>query len=300
VIAHNASKLALGGAQFGMRYGIVNSSGQPPYSVVEQIFRKANKFGISMVDTAHAYGNSEAILGRVVGQDFNIRIVTKTRPIRNDAIEQIDIESVKEAFDASLQRLNRSKIYGLLVHNAGDLLASGGERLWAWMESVKSAGKVEKIGVSVYSPEQLRQLLLRHPNIELVQLPFNIYDQRFAQLGILDLLKSLHIEVHSRSAFLQGLLLMAPDRLPNQFEAIRRNQADLHDWLSQRGLSPLAGALAISVNDPRIDIVVVGCESLQQFDDILSAVGNSCPHGLGRFAIPDENIINPSLWMNGN
>lgn len=300
MIAHKASKLAIGGAQFGMPYGIANSIGRPAYSTVEQIFSKANKSGISVVDTAHVYGDSEVVLGSILDRYVNIRVVTKTLPIQNASIEQIDIEAVTEAFYVSLQRLKRDKVYGLLIHNARNLLGSGGERIWAWMESVKSAGKVEKIGVSVYSPEELQRLLVRYSNIELVQLPFNIYDQRFAQSGILDRLKSQHIEVHSRSAFLQGLLLMEPECLPDRFHAIRRSQAELHAWLRQCGLSPLAGALAICVSDPRIDVVVVGCESLQQLDDILTAAGSNCPRDLDRFAIPDENIINPSLWMRPN
>jgi len=280
-----------------MHYGIANTSGRPPYSVVDQIFRRANEFGISMIDTAEAYGDSEAILGRVVGQSANIHIVTKTRPIGTDVIQQDEIDSVMTAFDASLTRLNRETVYGLLVHDARDLLAPGGERLWSRLEVAKSEGKAEKIGVSVYSPEQLKRLLARYPKIELVQLPFNIYDQRFARSGLLELLKLNHIEVHSRSAFLQGLLLMAPERLPNQFNSIRRHQADLHSWLRQGGLSPLAGALAICINDPRIDFVVVGCDSLQQLDDIIASMDCGYQLGLNQFAIADEKVINPSLWM---
>jgi aryl-alcohol dehydrogenase-like predicted oxidoreductase len=298
MIAHKASKLALGGAQFGMRYGIANSSGQPSYAVVDQIFRKANEFGISMIDTAQAYGDSEAVLGRVLGRDANIRVVTKTRPIWAHAIEWVDIEPIMNAFDMSLKRLNRGKVYGLLVHDVRDLLVRGGERLWAWMESTKADGKVQKIGVSVYSPEQLQQLLARYANIELVQLPFNIYDQRFVRSGFLDCLKLRHIEVHSRSAFLQGVLLMAPERLPDQFDTIRGHQAHLHEWLRERGLSPLSGALAICINDSRIDSVVVGCDNVQQFEDIIAAMDSSYPLDLDQFAIRDEKIINPSQWMN--
>src|SRR5262249_49070854 len=125
-------KLALGGAQFGMRYGIANTSGQPPNAAVDQILRRANEFGISMIDTAEAYGDSEAILGRLVGHNAHIRIVTKTHPIRTDFVEQDHVKSVIDAFDASLRRLDRGTVYGLLVHDARDLLAPGGERLWAW------------------------------------------------------------------------------------------------------------------------------------------------------------------------
>ena len=84
--AGKASKLALGGAQFGMRYGIANATGQPPCSVIAQIFRKASKSGVSLIDTAQAYGDSEAVVGRMLGEYAGFRVVTKTRPIRRDAI----------------------------------------------------------------------------------------------------------------------------------------------------------------------------------------------------------------------
>ena len=301
MIGRQASKLALGGAQFGMRYGIANRDGQPSCAAVNLIVRRARECGISLVDTAYAYGSSESVLGSVlIESGGDIRIVTKTQPTHNDVIAQRDIESLKVAFQASLTRLNRSHVYSLLVHHAGDLLKRGGDLLWAWMQSTKADGKAEKIGVSVYSPEQLNELLDRYQDIELVQLPLNIYDQRFARSGLLQRLKQKNIEVHARSAFLQGLLLMAPELLPDQFDAIRSHQAALHEWLRERGLSPLAGALSVCIGNPQVDLVVVGCDSVQQLDDIIVAASGACPSGCDQFAIGDERIIDPSLWTSQN
>jgi aryl-alcohol dehydrogenase-like predicted oxidoreductase len=297
MIGRHASRLALGSAQFGMRYGIANSDGRPACSVVDQIVRKARDSAISVIDTAYAYGDSETVLGRILSRDRNVRIVTKTPRIWNEQISPVDIESVNAAFDASLKRLCRSKVYGLLIHNADDLLKSGGDRLWNWLESAKADGRAEKIGVSVNSPEQLDRLLSCYRGIELVQLPLNIYDQRFARSGLLGFLRLEHIEAHARSAFLQGLLLMAPERLPDQFSAIRQHQADLHQWLRTRGFSPLAGALSAAISNPNVDVVVVGCESLRQLQEIITAASDARACDLDRFAIADENIINPSRWV---
>ena len=277
-----------------MPYGIANSSGQPSCAVVAQIVGKAKELGISLIDTAAAYGDSESVLGAVIGADAAIRIVTKTRPIGSATIDQADVESVDRSFAASLTHLKRRTVYGLLVHEAGDLLASGGERLWDWLETVKSAGRAAKIGVSVYSPNQLQQLLRRYPDIEIVQLPFNVYDQRFARSGLLDALRAQRVEVHARSVFLQGLLLIPPDRLPAQFERLRDRHAELHDLLRRSGLSPLAGALSICMRDPRLDAVVVGCESPRQLAEIAAALDGDCD--LGDFAMTDETVVDPRLW----
>jgi aryl-alcohol dehydrogenase-like predicted oxidoreductase len=279
-----------------MRYGIANANGRPPASVVDQIVRQARDCGISLIDTAHAYGDSEAVLGRILDGDANIRIVTKAPPIGNAAIRPSDIESAKAAFAGSLARLRRAKVYGLLAHDADDLLKTGGERLWAGMKAAKADGEVEKIGVSVYSPEQLDELLTRFPAIELVQLPLSIYDQRFVRSGHLGELRRRHIEVHARSAFLQGLLLMAPDQLPAQFDAIRCHQTELHSLLRMRGLSPLAGALSACLNNPNVDLVVVGCETPRQLQEIIAAADETKACDFEQFAIDNESLINPARW----
>ena len=280
-----------------MPYGIANETGQPLATEVCEILRAARKAGVSMIDTAHAYGDAEAVLGRCLdsGHDFNI--VTKLPPLHAETVTDQNIERQADAFRSSLLRLGRERVYGLLAHEANDLLAPGGDRLWAWLQSLREERKVEKIGVSVYSPQQLQQVLRRCETLDIVQLPFNVYDQRFAQSGLLDLLKEKRVEVHSRSAFLQGLLLMAPEHLPERFASIRQHQAALHAWLRERGLDPVTGALAICLQNPRIDFVVVGCETVRQFDEIAEAAKNPADlAGVDQFAISDEMTINPSKW----
>src|SRR5262249_46150976 len=142
-------------------------------------------------------------------------------------------------------------IYGLLVHHEDDLLSPGGDRLWAWMQSVQQRGLVDRIGVSVYSPKILSAVLDRYP-LKIVQVPFNIYDQRFAATGLLPKLKSANVEVYGRSAFLQGLLLMDPNNLPSQLASIRPFQGRLHDCLRDNGMTLLSGSLAFCFNNPHI------------------------------------------------
>ena len=296
-----ASRLALGTAQFGMPYGIANQTGLPLTAEICEILRAAGRAGVSMIDTAHAYGDAEAVLGRCLdsGKDFNI--VTKLPPLHAEIVTSQNIERQADALRSSLLRLGRERVYGLLAHEANDLLAPGGDRLWVWLQSLREEGKVEKIGVSVYSPEQLRQVLHRCETLDIIQLPFSFYDQRFAQSGLLDLLKEKQVEVHSRSVFLQGLLLMAPEHLPERFASIRQHQAALHAWLRDRGLDPVTGALAICLQDPRIDFVVVGCETVRQFDEIAEAATNRPDLvGVNQFAISDETTINPSKWAMPN
>src|SRR6185437_6519853 len=59
-----AARMCLGTAQAGMRYGIANQEGQPPEQEVRAWVNAAVAFGVTWFDTAAAYGESEAVLGR--------------------------------------------------------------------------------------------------------------------------------------------------------------------------------------------------------------------------------------------
>jgi aryl-alcohol dehydrogenase-like predicted oxidoreductase len=296
------ARIGLGTVQWGMPYGIANTTGQPAGAEVANTLRRGRQVGINLLDTAAAYGAAEARLGESDAAAQGFQIVTKTAPVNSDTIGGNDVAAVLAAFARSLQRLKCGHVYGLMAHHADSLLAPEGARLWDALQELKRQGLVARIGVSVYTPAQLSGILDRFP-IEIVQLPFNVYDQRFLRAGLLDRLQASGVEVHARSAFLQGLLLMPSDRLPGQFEAIREHHRRFHDKVAAAGLSPLAGSLGFCLAQPQIDKVIVGCESTSQLDGILDVVdhGNFCDHDpifkqLELFALDDEAIINPSRW----
>lgn len=293
----NCAKLGLGTVQWGMSYGIANSIGQPTAEEVGSMLRLATQRGVTMLDTASAYGGAEGVLGSHSASIHGLRIVTKTLPLKSEGICGQDVARVVEAFEDSLRLLQCEQVYGLLVHHGDNLLVAEGERLWSALEELKSRGLVTKIGVSVYEPRQLSRILERYP-IDLVQLPFNLYDQRFLREGLLNRLKSRGVEVHARSAFLQGLLLMQPDRLPGGFDSIRAHHFRLYRELDAVGLTPLEGSLRFCLSQLQVDQVIVGCESVAQLDEILRAVSGGAenlPHP-EVFAVEDESIINPTRW----
>lgn len=293
----SCAKLGLGTVQWGMPYGISNSTGQPTSEEVGSMLRLAAQCGVMLLDTASAYGDAETVLGDYSAAAQGFSIVTKTLPLKSENIRVQDVSSVAEAFEESLRRLQCRRVYGLLVHHGDDLLIAEGERLWGALQELKSRDLVTKIGVSVYEPKQLSRILDRYP-IDLVQLPFNLYDQRFLREGLLDRLKSCGVEVHSRSAFLQGLLLMPPDRLPGGFESVHVQHTRLYRELDAVGLTPLEGSLRFCLAQLQVDKVIVGCESAAQLGQIFRAAsggGVKLPHP-ELLAVEDESIVNPTRW----
>lgn len=290
-------RIGLGTVQWGMPYGIANQDGPPGIERVGRMLDYAHAGGIDLLDTAHVYGDAEGVIGAQQGAEY-FKVVTKTLPLQGRLLTEGMVASVCEAFELSLSRLSRGSVYGLLIHHVENLLAEGGKQLWQALTQFKVAGKVIKLGVSVYRPDQLRWVLDHFP-VELVQLPFNIYDQRFARSGLLAVLKQQGIEVHARSAFLQGLLLLPANRLVGHFLPFRKGQELLHGRIQQLGLNVYQACLNLCLGQREIDRVIVGCENSEQVKMLVSACGDFAPFRgmeMDEFSVDDESLINPSLW----
>jgi aryl-alcohol dehydrogenase-like predicted oxidoreductase len=289
-------KLGLGAVQFGLAYGVSNSAGRTPRHEVGKILALAASIGIGVVDTAAGYGDSEAALGQAGVGGTRLRVVTKTPAFGAAPVTLDDADQLERALHASLARLQVDSVYGLLVHRADDLAGPGGELLMARMAALKAAGLVEKIGVSVYHAGQIDALLAHH-DIDLIQLPFSLLDQRLLHSGHLAALKLRGVEIHARSIFLQGLLLMAPDALPPFFAPLRGHLQACHERCEALGASPLEAALAWTDSVDEIDIALCGVNDSAQLRQISAAAGKAVALGDGAgFAVREEAFLNPANW----
>ena len=299
-ITKSLARLALGTVQFGTNYGVSNKDGITPEQEVSEILNYAWEKGISLLDTAPSYGISEEVIGKNVG-NFPFKIVTKTSIFKKARIEKTDAMHLKSTFNESLKRLKRPYVYGVLIHHANDLFADGGEYLWQTMCELKQSGKVEKIGVSVYSSFDIDSILKKYKP-DIIQLPINVFDQRLVKNRYLQFLKRQNIEIHSRSVFLQGLLLMPPTEIPSYFEPIKQLIEKYHHEIKNENITPLTASLAFVYNQPEIDYIIVGVNSKSHLREIIRAAeyielnSNLAQFDYSAYAVDDEAIINPSLW----
>ena len=288
-------KIALGTAQFGMDYGLSNTHGKTDKYEVSKILQYAYDYGISLIDTAPSYGDSEKILGEVI-TNYYCKLVTKTPHFSDSYIDNSHVVKLKESFHQSLFNLRQKDIYGLLLHSCDDLLKPGGGLLLQEMEDLKSIGAVKKIGVSLYNSEQI-DIVLSKFNIDLVQLPINIFDQQLLIGGWLDKLKDFDVEIHARSAFLQGLLLMTNDLVPPYFFPIKKNLEAFYKSAKELSLSQLELALGYVMGVSEIDQVVVGVNTVEQLKEIIKATQVQInPMEFSDISINDPAFTNPSLW----
>ena len=290
-------KLGLGTVQFGLSYGISNYEGKTAADEVRAMLSFASSSGIEVLDTAALYGSSEEVLGQCLF-DARFRIVTKTHHFRKARITRDDADTLEGTFHESLRKLGRDSVYGLLLHNCDDALSPGGELLLERMSALQSRGLVRKTGVSAYTPEQVERVL-EIAQISLVQVPFNVMDQRFQREGVFAHLKAKEVEIHTRSVFLQGSLLLSPDLLPANLAEYRSTFRAFENTARERDISPLHLALGFALAQDEIDQVIVGACSVSQLAEIVSvsAEGFSSLDDLRQLASNDERLINPSMWV---
>lgn len=277
-------RLALGTVQFGLAYGISNQTGQVGDNELDDILMLARQLGIDTLDTAQAYGNAESRLGSRETADF--ALVDKLAPgiLATDVVASVD---------NSLMTLARPKLDGLLLHRSQDASPALFEQLTA----LQQQGKVGRIGVSVYSPQELEHWLASGYPLQLVQLPANLLDQRFLRTGWLDKLQALGCEIHVRSLFLQGLLLMQPDRRPDYFQAFAQPLAKLDDWHPH--VPHLDKALSLIAALPQVSRFVVGVCHVHELVAIAAAYARRHAWSdteLASLACSDPGLINPALW----
>lgn len=284
-------RLALGTAQFGLAYGVANQQGQVNLSQVAEILRAARSAGMDTLDTAIAYGNSEEQLGRVGVEQWHI-ISKLPGLLETDTPIPQWVEAMA---DGALRRLRVGHLHALLLHRPSDLLTPRGNELYAALQGLKQGGLTSRIGISVYSPDDLATVCA-HYDIDLVQIPYNVLDRRLVQSGWLPRLREAGVEIHVRSVFLQGLLLMPPETRPAFFQRWQGLWDQWRIWLADHDINALAVCLRFVLAEPGIDRVIVGVDRLNQLQEILTAASVNLPPLPDDLCSNELDLINPSHW----
>ncbi len=284
-------KLALGAAQFGLSYGIANQSGQVSRNEGIDLLRLAAENGINTIDTAIAYGESESKLGEIGVEDW---LIVSKLPAIPDGCSDV-VKWVTESTIESLRRLNVKSLYGFLLHRPQQLVEKNGDNIYRALQQLKQDGLIQKIGISVYDPSELDAICGRFP-IDLVQAPFNIIDRRLIDTGWLSRLAERGIELHVRSIFLQGLLLMSMDNRPAKFAQWSHLWSEWHAWLKDENLTPLQACLRYTLSFPEISRVIVGVDNQKQLKEIIDSANGDSLHVPEIFKMDNPELINPALW----
>jgi aryl-alcohol dehydrogenase-like predicted oxidoreductase len=268
---NSINKIGLGTVQFGIPYGISNKYGQTSELEVSSILKKAREVGINTLDTANAYGASERVFGQNKIADF--KIVSKF-------LRQHPSQTISDILKESLTNLNITALYGYMAHRPMDVVEN--PILWNELNRLKQNGIIQKIGFSFNEIFEIEEVLKLGFTPDIIQVPYNYFDNRFEKY--MQELKSKGCEIHTRSAFLQGLFFVDINGLSSFFDEIKPIIEGL-----QKKIEDLPTALLqFCINKPFIDKVIFGVNTIDQFKSNIQGISKN----LSPLPINTKKIMN--------
>lgn len=282
------SKIVLGTVQFGVNYGINNTSGQVSLDEVCKILRIAKEKGIKTLDTSSAYGNSEIVLGKALKESSTqFNIVSKYPRCK---------ESVRSTFEKSISNLGVDCLYGYLVHHFEFYQEQ--PEIFDEMTALKNEGKIKKVGFSLYNVEQLQFLLDKGVKFDILQFPYNIFDKQFEPY--MSKLVEMGVEIHTRSAFLQGLFFKDTNTLPEKLKQLKIYLDDLHAYCANKNLSVEQLALGYVLANPNVKGALIGVDNHEQLEANLKVASVKLSQEdidyISNIDIKEKALLNPVNW----
>ncbi len=289
------TNLILGTANFGNNYGITN--GIINQKSTKKILDLAKKKNIKTIDTAYLYNNSYEALSIANIGDF--RITTKTPKFLEFSNENELLNSLYKFIDKTDELLGLKNVEAILFHNSADLSSKYGSLLYKKLKELTKSYNV-KIGISVYDEAEL--LLANEYDIDIVQAPLNIFDQRFIARDINKFFKSKNIELHARSIFLQGLLLMDLEFVKQKHPMILPHILDLDTRCLELGVSKLNICLSFIKSVRSLSYCVIGCSSAENLLEIVNCIDemerkNKLEINFSNFHVNNSSITDPRKWQ---
>ncbi|NLU94397.1 aldo/keto reductase [Chitinophaga sp. Ak27] len=287
------SKLILGTVQFGTRYGINNQAGQPTASSVFKIFDVARNAGVVNLDTAEDYGTAQQIIGDYhANHDLGDRF---------EVISKISHGFVGGSIEGhlldSLSVLKLHILEGYLFHNY-QMYRNSPELLTA-LVGLKERGWVKKIGVSVYSNEQIAAAITDR-QCDIIQIPFNLLDN-FTQKGyLLEKAKELGKEIHVRSVYLQGLFFMESSLIPAYLRPLEPYLSKIKALAEEAAVNLESLALQYIAENEHIDKMLIGVDSVEQLTENISALSAPLDKAIfkeiDKIKVQETPLLNPVNW----
>ena len=282
------SKIVLGTVQFGTNYGINNTTGQVTKDEVAIILRIASENGINTLDTSSAYGTSEQVLGEALkqtGSHFNIVSKYPKREI-----------GVRETFIKSISNLGVNSLYGYLEHHFE--FYQEHPETFDEMQKLKDEGYIQKIGFSLYNPQQLQYLYDHNVQFDIVQFPYNIFDRQFEPY--MEKLCKDFVEIHTRSAFLQGLFFKDTSTLPEKLVPLKGYLDKLHQYCEKHNLAVENLALSYVLHNTYVQGALIGVDNHHQLESNLNVaaikLSNEDIEFIQSIDIKEKELLNPVNW----
>ena len=284
------SKLGLGTAQFSAGHGGPNPRGRPLEAEVSDILKIADRSGFGVLDTAVSFGQAEALVGAHLPRPNGFRIVIKTARCDRGP------DFIQQEARASLLRLGIHQADAIMVQQAGDLFGPHGPGLWHRLLTLRDQGLFKHVGISVYASDDPLGVAERFKP-DIIQVPASLLDQRLLIDGTLAQIRQLGIEVQLRSIFLQGILFLPPDRMPNSLQAASARLSRIRRMIAEGRSDPLQAALGFALSRPEASSVIVGVTTAAELSAIVAAALSPLPDlDWDDMALDDVAALDSGRW----
>ena len=246
----NLSKIILGSAQFGLDYGINNSSGKLTEREIFNILNFSQEKGIKIIDAANAYGNANDIIGKFIKINPNsFKINTKFF---------FNKSPIEDQLDETLYKLNVNSINTCFFHDYNDFKEHGNK-----LSNLKETGKIKKIGLSVYSNNEFKEACMTNW-IDVIQFPYNILDNNYQRNEMIKIAKKKGKEIQARSIFLQGLFFMKISKIPQNLFLLKPYLKEIHRIVLKKNINLINLCLGYVNYNKLIDSIIIGVDSFDQ------------------------------------
>lgn len=294
-------QLCLGTVQFGMNYGIRNQK-KPSLEQAVEMLDYATQNGIDHIDTANAYGTAEDVVGvflqkKTIARE-KLHIISKFKPnLLDDVPSEQYYEIMKANLENTLSRLHTDYLDVYLLHSARYVFR---DEIIETLERIKKEGYAKKVGVSVYEPEEAKKCIER-TNVDFMQLPYSIFDQRMKDNGVFEMSSGSGTQIHIRSAFIQGLILMTEEQVPEFLVKAKPIVRKIDTICKEYGISRIALAMSFVKRQKAASHLVFGVDNLEQLKEDIAyfetALSEELIDEIGQqFVGIETDIVMPSLW----
>ena len=299
----NISALSLGTVQLGLNYGIANQAGKPDESASFDILSCALNSGVTALDTAIAYGNSEEVIGKWlkgVPEEKRPFVMTKVKHLDHSSLSALR-KDVREQVALSKSRLGLDQLPLLMLHSC-DEYDCDKENVTTVFNELKESGDIRFSGISAYSYHNYFDIAAS--GFDAVQIPLNIFDWTQIESGGLKALNDAGMMVYVRSVYLQGLVFRDPDTLPEKMAFCREPLRKFHEFCREFNMSPAVLSMSYALSLPGVTSLVLGSENVQQVKENVALV-ESAPRLIvsqlqkvrEAFINIDPRVVNPSAWQ---
>ena len=300
------SALALGTVELGLDYGIAapGEFGRPPVADAVRLVHAALDAGITLIDTARAYGASEEVLGAALtGRRVQVVLASKVATQAPGGVPRRGPElrsHMLQSLETSLAALRTDYLDLWQIHNVDQGVLDEVDTIGAVFAEVRAAGMVRSVGGSFYGPD-LPLAALDSDLFDVMQITYSVLAQRvadrfFTRAGQQD------VGIMARSVLLNGALTERAEHLPDHLHALRMRSRAFRELVAANRphVTPAQAAIAFALGETAIHSVLIGvrteAELLANLAALAVDLSPELRDQLATLRLDDADLLNPGTW----